>query len=215
MNTHIRIAAWAAAAAAMGAAPACGAAAPGTQSCKSVKTAPASLIMLGKASVIPLAAPVARIMASTLGAAKPARHAASPAAPAAGAAPAASPSGSAGQDGVADVDVVLLSPTDLFVRGDRAGTTNIILQDASGVCYLRDIVVSIDATALQAKLAELLPDERGIAVGSAENSLILSGTVSDAANLDEALRVATAYGDGKRVVNLMRVTAPQQVMLEV
>jgi pilus assembly protein CpaC len=213
MNTHIRIAAWAAAAAAMGAAPAC-AAAPGTQSCKAVKSAPASQVMLGKASVIPLAAPVARIMASTLGAAKPARHAAAPAAPAA--AEAASPPGSAaGQEGVADIDVVLLSPTDLFVRGDRAGTTNIILQDASGVCYLRDIVVSIDPTALQAKLAELLPDERGIAVGSAENAIVLSGTVSDAANLDEALRVATAYGDGKRVVNLMRVTAPQQVMLEV
>jgi pilus assembly protein CpaC len=33
--------------------------------------------------------------------------------------------------------------------------------------------------------------------------------------LDEAMRVAMAYGDGKRVVNLLRVTTPQQVMLEV
>ncbi|MBC7454137.1 MAG: type II and III secretion system protein family protein, partial [Massilia sp.] len=46
-------------------------------------------------------------------------------------------------------------------------------------------------------------------------AIVLTGKVSDAAKLDEAMRLATAYGDGKRVVNLLRVTAPQQVMLEV
>jgi Flp pilus assembly secretin CpaC len=39
---------------------------------------------------------------------------------------------------------MLLSPTNLFLRGKKAGSMNIILQDASGVCYLRDIVVAID-----------------------------------------------------------------------
>jgi pilus assembly protein CpaC len=83
------------------------------------------------------------------------------------------------------------------------------------VCYLRDVVVSIDPATLQAKLAELMPEETGIRVKSAENAIVLTGKVSDATKLDEAMRLATAYGDGKRVVNLLRVTAPQQVMLEV
>jgi pilus assembly protein CpaC len=164
--------------------------------------------MLGKASVIPLAAPVYRIVASGPFAGVPAKQGAAQPAPAA-AGPAAE------QPGVADMDVLLLSPTDLFVRGKKAGATNIILQDTNRVCYLSDIVVTIDPSTLQAKLAELMPGETGITVKSAENAIVLTGKVSDAAMLDEAIRLASAYGDGKRVVNLLRVTAPQQVMLEV
>lgn len=206
MNTHIRLAACAVAATAMASLPAHGAANPGTKSCKSVLVAPASQVMLGKASVIPLAAPVARIVASGMPAGAPGKQAA-PQPPQAAAGP--------DQASIADMDVLLLSPTDLFLRGKKAGASNIILQDANGVCYLHDVVVSIDPATLQAKLAELLPEEKGIRVRSAENAIVLTGKVSDAPTLDEAVRLATAYGDGKHVVNLLRVTAPQQVMLEV
>ena len=44
---------------------------------------------------------------------------------------------------------------------------------------------------------------------------MLTGSVSDAIKLDQVMSLATSYGDGKKVVNLLRVTAPQQVMLEV
>lgn len=206
MNTRIRIAAWAVASTAMVGLPAYGAATPATKACKSVLVAPGSEVMLGKASVIPLAAPVARIVASGLFAGTTAKQPA----------PAATSPGQAiDQASVADMDVLLLSPTDLFLRGKKAGASNIILQDANGVCYLHDIIVAIDPATLQAKLAELLPEEKEISVKSAENAIVLAGTVTDAAKLDEAMRIATAYGDGKRVVNLLRVTAPQQVMLEV
>jgi pilus assembly protein CpaC len=207
MNTHIRMAAWTVAATAVLAAQAHAAAAPAAKSCKSVVVAPGSQVMLGKASVIPLAAPVARVVASGLLGGAPGK----PAPAAASAAPAAGPD----QAGVADMEVLLLSPTDLFLRGKKAGSSNIILQDANGVCYLHDIVVTVDPAALQAKLAELLPEEKAVTVKSAGDTIVLSGTVSDAAKLDEVLRVAGAYGDGKRMVNLLRVTAPQQVMLEV
>ncbi|HEU5435242.1 MAG TPA: type II and III secretion system protein family protein, partial [Telluria sp.] len=138
-------------------------------------------------------------------------------APVTAAAPAvaAASADSADQPSIADLDVLLLSPTDLFLRGKKAGAANVILQDASGVCYLRDVVVTIDPGTLQAKLGELMPEESGIRVKSAENAIVLTGKVSDAVKLDEALRVAGAYGGGKRVVNLLRVTSPQQVMLEV
>ncbi len=209
MNTPIRPhlikAAWTFAAASLAAAPAFGAAEPATKNCKSVLIAPVAQVMLGKSSVIPLTAPVTRIVASgQRGAGKPV-----PAQPAPAAGEALD------QGSVAEVEVLLLSPTDLFLLGKKAGASNIILQDASGVCYLRDIVVAIDPATLQAKLGELMPEENGISVRSAENAIVLTGKVSDAAKLDEAMRVANAYAGGKRVVNLLRVTAPQQVMLEV
>lgn len=211
MNKHICQAAWAVAAATMVASPAHSAVADrGMKHCSSVVITPTSEVMLGKSSVIPLSAPVTRIVVSGQppgGLGKPPA-----AAPAAATAPAAN---LATEAGVADMEVLLLSPTDLFIRGKKAGATNVILQDEKGACFLVDIVVSIDPATLQAKLGELMPGETGIRVKSAENAIVLTGDVKDAAMLDEVMRVAAAYGDGKRVVNLLRLSTPQQVMLEV
>ncbi|HEY0491389.1 MAG TPA: type II and III secretion system protein family protein [Telluria sp.] len=210
MNKHLLIAAWTVATASTVATPA-HAAAPATKNCKSVVVSPTAQVMLGKSSVVPLAAPVTRILASG----QP--PAASKAAPAPAALPGMAPAAPEGEDvgNIADIDVMLLSPTDLFLRGKKAGAANLIMQDVTGSCYLLDIVVAIDPAMLQSKLAELMPEEKEISVRSAENAIVLTGKVSDATKLDEAMRVAGAYGGGKRVVNLMRVTSPQQVMLEV
>ena len=118
-------------------------------------------------------------------------------------------------DGVSDVDITLLSPNELFVLGRRSGAMNVVLQSATGQCNIKDIIVTIDPNAIQAKLTELMPEETGIKVRAAENAIILSGKISDAIKLDEAVSIATSYGDGKKVVNMLRLTAPQQVMLEV
>ena len=118
-------------------------------------------------------------------------------------------------DGIADVDVMLLSPTELFFIGKRAGSMNVVLQGADGNCSVKDLIVTIDPGTLQTKLAELMPEENGIKVKGAENALVLTGVVSSAIKLDQVMSLATSYGDGKKVVNLLRVTSPQQVMLEV
>ncbi|MDB5906069.1 MAG: type and secretion system protein, partial [Massilia sp.] len=222
MNTHFRMAAWTVATATIVASPAYGEVEQGTRNCKTVVISPTSELMLGKSSVVPLEAPVVRIIASGPPADAPVNPTAGQPSAGAGSAqprPSAAPAAlgdSADLVGIADIEVQLLSPTDLFLRGKKAGTTNVILQDANGVCYLRDIVVSIDPTALQAKLGELMPEESGIRVKSAQNAIVLTGKVSDVTKLDEAIRVAAAYSGGdKRVVNLVRVTSPQQVMLEV
>lgn len=224
MNKHIRHAALALGVAAVSvssfgdataATDQAGATSSGATNCSSVVVAPTTFVMLGKSTVIPLSTPVTRIVVNgqpTGGMGRPAPGAA---AQSGAAAPPMMPTDTAEARGIGDMEVLLLSPTDLFFRGKKAGAMNVIVQDAKGVCYLRDIVVSIDPATLQAKLGELMPDETGIRVKSAENAIILTGKVSDAAMLDEAMRLATAYGDGKRVVNLLRVTAPQQVMLEV
>ena len=92
---------------------------------------------------------------------------------------------------------------------------NVVLQGADGRCLVKDIVVTIDPDALQAKLTELLPEENGIKVRGADDAFVLTGAVSDSVKLSHVLALAGGYGDGKKVVNLLRVSAPQQVMLEV
>ncbi|MBT2322945.1 type II and III secretion system protein family protein [Variovorax paradoxus] len=191
----------------------------GTKRCTSViQDDRPTYVTLGKSTVIPLDVRVARIIVSGQPPSRaPAPSAAATAAP--GAAPAPARPAPATQanagDGVADMEVMLLSPTDLFFRGKVAGSMNVILQNAQGACFIKDIIVSIDPGALQAKLAELMPEENRIKVRGAERAIVLTGEVSDALKLDDVMSLATSYGDGKKVVNLLRITTPQQVMLEV
>jgi len=61
-----------------------------------------------------------------------------------------------------------------------------------------------------------LPGEKGIFVGHAGKSLVLSGTVADAVKVDKAMTLAEAYaGKDNKVINMLQVGGPQQVMLEV
>jgi pilus assembly protein CpaC len=142
------------------------------------------------------------------------------------------------------VQALLVAPDTLYIAGVDVGTTNMIVQGKSGLCSMLDITVAMDAAPLQATLAEVMPDERDIKVLSAADTLILSGTVSDAAAVARAVDLANAYVRrplrplpvpdkqdvasspgtaasaasnmlGSRVVNLLAVSAPQQVQLEV
>ena len=190
---------------------------PALQPCASVVVDPPSLVTLGKSSVIRLSEPVARMVVggqpgSRTSAPMGSNVASTPAGP--GAAPGAA-ARAVETDGVGSVEITLLSPTELFFLGKKAGSMNVIMQSADGRCFIRDIVVTIDPGTLQAKLGELMPEESGIKVRGAENALVLSGQVSDALKLNEVMNLATSYGDGKKVVNLLRVMTPQQVMLEV
>nr|WP_251010872.1 type II and III secretion system protein family protein [Variovorax paradoxus] len=193
----------------------------GTKRCTSViHDDRPTYVTLGKSTVIPLDVRVARIIVSGQPPSRaPAPSAAATAAPGAAPAPAQAPPAPASQsnagDGVADMEVMLLSPTDLFFRGKVAGSMNVILQNAQGACFIKDIIVTVDSSALQAKLTELMPEENRIKVRGAERSIVLTGEVSDALKLDDVMSLATSYGDGKKVVNLLRITTPQQVMLEV
>jgi pilus assembly protein CpaC len=182
------------------------------KSCSSVVIDPPTQVVLGKSTIVKLSTPVNRLVVggqSSARAGKPVEAADDKNAP-----PGQRPS-SASLDGIADIDVMLLSPTELFFVGKRAGSMNVVLQGADGRCLVKDLVVTIDPGTLQAKLAELMPEETGIKVRGAENALVLTGKISDAIKLDEAISLATAYGDGKKVVNMLRVSASQQVMLEV
>jgi pilus assembly protein CpaC len=91
------------------------------------------------------------------------------------------------------VQAILVAPDTLYIAGVDVGTTNMIVQGRSGVCSMLDITVAMDPSPLQATLAAALPDERDIKVLAAADTLVLSGTVSDAGAVQRAIELATAY----------------------
>ncbi|MDP5238037.1 pilus assembly protein N-terminal domain-containing protein [Uliginosibacterium sp. 31-16] len=126
--------------------------------------------------------------------------------------------------GAADVDVLLLSPTEIYVLGKSIGSTNVLLVDRTGLCTMLDIVVGMDTAGLSASFKELMPGEADLKITSAADSVVLSGSVRDAEAVDRVVEIANAYvrGTGSsassnnpRVINMLEVAAPQQVMLEV
>jgi pilus assembly protein CpaC len=184
--------------------------------CSATQVEKPAYVTLGKSTVVMLPYSVVRM---AVGGAQPGQRAAvaqpvlNPALPAALQPPA--PAAGADQDGVSEVRITLLASNELFVLGRKAGSMNVILQDAEGRCHVKDIIVTVDPEALQSLLADLVPDERGIKVKAAESSLVLTGEVSDAMVLDQVLALAASYGDGKKIVNMLHVAGAQQVMLEV
>lgn len=192
--------------------------------CTAVRTAPLVEIPVGKSSVLRLEVPVARILLGNPENARAARPADVPGgrkdegvkAPAVDNRP-----------GVAEVDVLLLAPTEVVLLGKTIGSTNVVMLDQRGTCTTFDVVVGLDTRGLEAVLARLLPGEKDIKVTPAFDSLVLSGAVSDSEAMARVGELAQAYvrsheaggaGAGmrsQRVVNMLEVGAPQQVMLEV
>jgi pilus assembly protein CpaC len=136
---------------------------------------------------------------------------------------------------VGDTEVVqaepMASPTaraSFFLFGKKVGASNLMFQGQDGRCAMVDAAIGIDADAVEHTLRRLLPQETGIRISAAADSLVLSGLASDAASAEHALAIAEAYlrrgapaagaanaGGGQRIVNMLAVAAPQQVMLEV
>jgi pilus assembly protein CpaC len=108
-----------------------------------------------------------------------------------------------------------------FAFGKKVGATNLMFQNREGRCAVVEINVGIDTAAVRSSLHELMPGETGIKVTSAANSLVLSGTASDAGAVERIMTIAGAFvrKDGgndsaqDRIVNMMSVGSPQQVML--
>lgn len=149
------------------------------------------------------------------------------------------------------VQAMLVSPRTLYLLGTDIGTTNMIVQGRSGSCSIVDVVVGTDPSGLQAAITELLPSETGIQVKVAADTLVLTGTVSDAVKAQRVIELANAFAQRPakplttqsragapapaapaaapaaagapssdsptplRVIDMMHIAAPQQVMLEV
>lgn len=111
-------------------------------------------------------------------------------------------------------DVILLNSREIYLLGKKVGTTNLILWSRSGQNTVVDVHVGVDSSGMQGQLGRLMPGEKNIKVNAAADSLVLTGTVSDSMKAARAVELAEAFA-GKKVVNMLKVTGPQQVMLEV
>ena len=191
--------------------------------CLEVEAAPPVHLSVGKSTVWRPAAPVRRVVLGNPEQAPAARS--GPSESSADRAPrreAAARAGSEQRPGVADVDVLLLSPREIVLQARTLGATNLVLVDAFGRCTALDVVVGLDTSALQALLERLLPAEKEVRVTPAFDGVVLSGGVTDSEALARVTELTQAFlrsHDGiaptQRLVNLLEVAAPQQVMLEV
>lgn len=187
---------------------------PPLRPCQRVMTDETTYLALGKSRVISLPFPAARMVVGGQPGSRVGQAITAAATPAPGA-PAAAPAQQS-WDGVAETEITLISPTELYFLGRRPGAMNVVVQGTDGRCLTKDIVVTVDPGALQATLAQVLPQETGLKVVAAQGNLVLTGTATDAVRLDQVLSIASSYaGDNRKIINLMSVAAPQQVMLEV
>ena len=183
--------------------------------CSTTETAPMINVPLGKSAVLKLQAPASRIIMGN----PEGGRAAKPALIKSGdksSQSEESPTGSS-NNGVADVDVVLLNPNEIYLLGKSVGSTNIIVLSRTGVCTIMDIAVGADTKTLESRLNQFLPGN-AIKATAAADSIVLSGTIADATQVERAMSIASAYtgqGGSGKVINMLSVADPQQVMLEV
>jgi len=112
------------------------------------------------------------------------------------------------------IDTLATSPTQIVVEGKAAGSSSLILWDATGHSQMLDVTVDVNVSHLRTVLDQTYPGEQ-INVQSDGAHLLLTGTVSDAKIVDDVGKMAGQYSSG--VVNSLTV-APvheQQILLEV
>lgn len=111
-------------------------------------------------------------------------------------------------------DISSLSDRTIYVLGKTPGTTTLTILDGNGQLITNvDVRVAPDLTEFKERLRQILPDEK-IEVRTANDGIVLSGTVSSTIRMQRALDLATRYAP-ERVSNLMTVGGVQQVMLKV
>ncbi|WEF32011.1 type II and III secretion system protein family protein [Pseudoduganella chitinolytica] len=139
-------------------------------------------------------------------------------------------------------NVVVPNASEIVLVARSVGSTNLIVANKDGHSTVFDIDVKLDTAALREQFAQLFPTEKEIHVGSSGNAVVLSGMVSDSVVAAQLVALATSFQDSAtaaastgagtppaggvgqpaaatpaaaKVMNMLQVAAPQQVMLEV
>ncbi|MCF3593695.1 type II and III secretion system protein family protein [Rhodobacteraceae bacterium LMO-12] len=111
-------------------------------------------------------------------------------------------------------DISSLSDRSIYVLGKSPGMTTLTLLDANGQLITNvDVRVAPDISEFKERLRQILPGEQ-VEVRTANDGIVLSGTISSTQKLQRALDLAERYAP-ERVSNLMSVGGVQQVMLKV
>lgn len=111
-------------------------------------------------------------------------------------------------------DVSPLTETSIYLLGKQIGRTTVTIYDLQkkplGVIQVE---IGVDVTDLGAALRQHLPGEN-ISVTTINGRVRLGGTVTNGQSLATALELARQYA-GDNIINALKVTESQQVMLEV
>lgn len=111
-------------------------------------------------------------------------------------------------------DIMLVSPSEIYVLGKKTGSTNIFVWHGQERTTVVDVNVGIDTGVAKDLFARLMPHERKLNVSAAGDTLVLSGQVSDAVRVQQAVQIAEELS-GKKVMNMLTTEDLPQVLLEV
>jgi len=117
-------------------------------------------------------------------------------------------------DSIADVQV--RSPSQIYIFGKAAGSTTVYATDRAGhVVYSANIRVGQNLGAVGQLLRTAMP-EADIQATPMNGTVLLTGTVAQPTDAEEAERIVQAYvGADTQVISRLRTATPQQVMLQV
>ena len=118
--------------------------------------------------------------------------------------------------GLPDIaDVLALSDRVIYIQAKKIGTTNVSVFDADKhLLAVLDVEVTIDTQTLAAQIRNST-GVGGIRVSSSNGQIVLGGEARDAIAADRAMQIAKSTTPNSPVINAMRLSAAQQVMLKV
>ena len=110
-------------------------------------------------------------------------------------------------------DVLPLTDKSLSILGKKIGSTRLMVYaEGKQLVGTFDVEVSYDTSELAGELSRQFP-HAAFRVSSVNGRILLSGSAPDGVTLDKAVQIAKQFGP--EVINSVRVTQPQQVLLEV
>ncbi len=117
-------------------------------------------------------------------------------------------------DSVADVQV--RSSNQIYIFGKAAGQTTVYATDRAGrVLYSANVRVGPNLGSVD-ELLDLAMPEADIQATPMAGTILLTGTVSQPTDAEEAERLVQAFvGEGTQVISRLRTATPLQVMLQV
>ncbi|MFQ5912354.1 MAG: Flp pilus assembly protein CpaB [Nitrospinota bacterium] len=102
-------------------------------------------------------------------------------------------------------DVITISPSQFLVSGKNPGVTNVIVWDKSDRTFIFNLLVQVDAEALEEGINKLYPQE-SLTVRAVKDAIVISGMTAGTDVRDGVGRIAEIFAQ-KKVVNL--ITAPE------
>ncbi len=111
-------------------------------------------------------------------------------------------------------DVMLVNNQEIYLLGKKTGSTNVLVWHADNRMTALELTVGIDTVALQSILSQLMPREKNLRVIATGDTLTLTGQMSDAVKVQQAIQVAEEFS-GKKVLNMLTTDHLPQVLIEV